>query len=224
MLWVNLIMDTLAALALATEPPSDELLTRMPYSRHEEMITAQMWRCITFHSIFQIIILSVILFLGPDIFGVVSSIGLEMDEWNEETGQHLSLFFDCFVFLQVFNFFNARKLKREDINVFGNIGNNYLFILIVIGIFICQLFIVQFGGRALKLVPLTINQHIVCAAIGLLSLVNGVIIKKCIPEGFMNSFKLLTETEKIEVYDVDSDLKKIWNQPATMRRSSKHRH
>lgn len=112
MLWVNLIMDTLAALALATEPPSDELLTRMPYSRHEEMITAQMWRGIVFHSLFQIIVLSVILFLGPDIFGVVSSIGLEMEEWNSETGQHLSLFFDVFVFLQVFNFFNARKLKR----------------------------------------------------------------------------------------------------------------
>ena len=65
MLWVNLIMDTLAALALATEPPSEELLYRMPYKRNEEMITPQMWRGIVFHGIFQIIILTIILFYGP---------------------------------------------------------------------------------------------------------------------------------------------------------------
>ena len=188
------------------------------------MITAQMWRGIVFHGIFQIIILTIILFYGPEIFGVSSGIGLHLDDWNAESGQHLSLFFDVFVFLQVFNFFNARKLKREEINVFGNIGNNYLFILIVIGIFVCQLFIIQFGGRALKLVPLTMNQHLVCIAIGALSLVNGVIIKKCIPESVMNSFSLFSEVEKVEIYDVDSELKKIWKQPATMRRSSKHRH
>ena len=52
---------------------------------------------------------------------------------------------------------------------------------IVVGIFICQLFIIQFGGRALKLVPLTMNQHLICIAIGALSLVNGVLIKKLIP-------------------------------------------
>ena len=112
MLWVNLIMDTLAALALATEPPSEELLYRMPYKRNEEMITAQMWRGIVFHGIFQIIILTIVLFYGPEIFGVSSGIGLEIEEWNAESGQHLSLFFDVFVFLQVFNFFNARKLKK----------------------------------------------------------------------------------------------------------------
>ena len=46
MLWVNLIMDTLASLALATEPPNDELLTRKPYGRKEHMITSGMWRSI----------------------------------------------------------------------------------------------------------------------------------------------------------------------------------
>ena len=93
----------------------------------------------------------------------------------------MSIFFDAFVFLQVFNFFNARKLKKNDVNIFTDIGDNYLFILIVIGIFICQLFIVQYGGRALKLVPLSFNQHIVCILIGALSLVWGVIIKTVIP-------------------------------------------
>ena len=68
MLWVNLIMDTLASLALATEPPSDELLKRQPYSRHESLITANMWKNIIVQGIFQIIILGVILFKGTFTF------------------------------------------------------------------------------------------------------------------------------------------------------------
>lgn len=64
MLWVNLIMDTLASLALATEPPSDELLKRKPYSRFESLITADMWKNIISQGVLQIIILGVILFRG----------------------------------------------------------------------------------------------------------------------------------------------------------------
>ncbi len=109
------------------------------------------------------------------------------------TGVHLSIFFDVFVFLQVFNFFNARKLKKSDINICADIGDNYLFVLIVISIFVCQLFIVQFGGKALKLVPLTMQQHIVCILIGSLSIIWGIIIKTLIPEGILNSVHLLRE-------------------------------
>jgi len=52
MLWVNLIMDTFAALALATEPPSDELLKHKPHSREDSIITSVMWRNIIGQSIF----------------------------------------------------------------------------------------------------------------------------------------------------------------------------
>lgn len=68
MLWVNLIMDTLASLALATEPPSDELLRRKPYSRYESLITPTMWRNIISQGIWQIIILGTILFKGISFF------------------------------------------------------------------------------------------------------------------------------------------------------------
>jgi Ca2+ transporting ATPase len=64
MLWVNLIMDTLASLALATEPPSDELLKRKPYSKRESLITSQMWKFIIFQGLWQIVILGFILFKG----------------------------------------------------------------------------------------------------------------------------------------------------------------
>jgi P-type Ca2+ transporter type 2B len=64
MLWVNLIMDTLASLALATEPPSDELLERKPYSRFENLITPDMWKNIITQGTLQIVILGAILFKG----------------------------------------------------------------------------------------------------------------------------------------------------------------
>lgn len=64
MLWVNLIMDTLASLALATEPPSDELLNRMPYSRNESLITSNMWKNIISQGLVQIAILGTLLFKG----------------------------------------------------------------------------------------------------------------------------------------------------------------
>ncbi len=149
-----------------------------------------MWRNIILHAIFQMFILTIVLF-KPQLFGVESSLGIEMDEWSPQTGVHLSIFFDVFVFLQVFNFFNARKLKKNEVNICTDIGDNYLFILIVIGIFLCQLFIVQFGGRALKLVPLSFNHHLVSILIGSLSLVWGFIIKTVVPEGCLNSIHLL---------------------------------
>lgn len=75
MLWVNLIMDSFAALALATEPPTPELLNRMPYKPDESIITVSMWKNILGQAIYQMIILSVILFKGTDIFGGVSVVG-----------------------------------------------------------------------------------------------------------------------------------------------------
>lgn len=64
MLWINLIMDSLASLALATEPPSEELLLRKPYSRYEGLITNSMWRNIISQGLFQIVVLCIILFRG----------------------------------------------------------------------------------------------------------------------------------------------------------------
>ena len=65
MLWVNLIMDTFASLALATEPPNDELLLERPYSRNESLVTAVMWRNIIGQSLYQAVILTLFLFTAP---------------------------------------------------------------------------------------------------------------------------------------------------------------
>jgi magnesium-transporting ATPase (P-type) len=70
MLWVNLIMDTFAALALATEPPSDALLDRAPQSRFEKIVNPIMWRNIIGQGVYQIIVLLMMLFFGQSLYSL----------------------------------------------------------------------------------------------------------------------------------------------------------
>jgi len=72
MLWVNLIMDTFAALALATEPPTEDILNRRPYSRNEDIVTTTMWRNIFGQGIYQIIVLFTMLVTGETLLGIES--------------------------------------------------------------------------------------------------------------------------------------------------------
>lgn len=65
MLWVNLIMDTLAALALATEPPQDDILKRKPYHKDAAIVTEVMWRNVFGHAIYQMFVICIIIFVWP---------------------------------------------------------------------------------------------------------------------------------------------------------------
>ena len=174
-----------------------------------------MWRGIAFNGLYQIIVLSIILFDGHNIFGVHHYSDIDFEEWNHENGQHLAIFFNIFVFLQVFNFLNARKLKKTELNVFANIFDNYLFILIVIGIFVSQLFIMQYGGKTFMLVPLSASQHLACILIGATGLIWNLLIKLLLPEGLMNSFQLFREERHDEFINVDSIFERWKEQPAT---------
>merc|ERR1712072_1483474 len=64
MLWVNMIMGTFAALALATEPPDSDILERRPYHKDAPIVTDVMWRNVHGHAIYQIIVICVVIFVG----------------------------------------------------------------------------------------------------------------------------------------------------------------
>jgi len=74
MLWVNLIMDTLASLALATELPSEELLNRKPYGRTKPLISRTMMKNIIGHSVYQLVVILTILFAG---LSTVSTVAID---------------------------------------------------------------------------------------------------------------------------------------------------
>jgi Ca2+-transporting ATPase len=99
MLWVNLIMDTMGALALGTEPPRPELLERRPYKRDASLISRPMWRNILCQAMYQLLMLVFLLQQGPRLFGC-----------EDGSRHHFTIIFNAFVFCQVFNEFNAREI------------------------------------------------------------------------------------------------------------------
>ncbi|KAL4486593.1 hypothetical protein ABPG73_003897 [Tetrahymena malaccensis] len=219
MLWVNLIMDTFAALALATEPPNNELLKRKPVKRHEVIITPTMWNNIVVQGIYQIIVLTVVLFYGNELFGV--QYGLGHERWDFENGVHLTLFFQIFVFFQVFNEINARKLKATEINPFAGFFNNPMFLVILVTTVVVQMALVEYGGRAVKCSPLTTEQNIHCLLISASSLVVGFLAKFTPPslEALFNRLNPFREGAPAEVETVGS-LKDVFVRPSLLRQRS----
>ena len=115
-----------------------------------------------------------------------SSIGVE--EWNDETGKHFSIFFNVFVLLQVFNEINARKLKSDEINVFENFFNNKLFLIILVSTIIIQLTMVKYGGKSLKTVELSFKENVLCLLLGSMSLLSCLAYKVLLPQHLMITF------------------------------------
>ena len=177
MLWVNLIMDSCATLALSTEDPTDALLDRKPYSRDASILTPMMILNIFSQAIFQIIVLTVIIFYGDYLFGVPSDRELEHFMWNNVNGYHFTIFFNIFVFMQVFNSINARKLQKDEYNVFAGILGNWLYLLIQTIIVVGQIILVTFGGRAVRTHALSVSQHCMCIGIAACTLVWGFFVK-----------------------------------------------
>lgn len=278
MLWVNLIMDTFAALALATEPPEDDVLKRPPYHKDAAIVTDVMWRNVFGHSIYQIIVLIVIILAAQGPQGVVTyyeyqcigevkdagcddkkfnpfytselyyglgdwpapkkdatneefmqrypiaenkltewrcniygkKYGLKEDQdakmcsdvsdFNSKVGKlwpwtnqiekekplngvptekalHFTFVFQIFVFMQLFNQINGRKLGEKDFNVFAGVTRNLMFLVIATLTFIIQCLMVQFGGKVTKTQSLNMSQNLICLGIGAGELIWGVFIK-----------------------------------------------
>ncbi|KAL6325736.1 hypothetical protein AAG906_024554 [Vitis piasezkii] len=165
LLWVNLIMDTLGALALATDRPTDELMDRPPIGWKEPLVTNVMWRNLIFQALYQIIVLLTLQFKGRSIFKV--------RELVKNT-----IIFNTFVLCQVFNEFNARKLERK--NVFQGILKNRLFLSIVAATIILQVLMVELLRKFADTERLNWMQWGICIILASLSWPLAWVVK-CIP-------------------------------------------
>ena len=109
--------------------------------------------------------------------GVPSDRELEHFTWNNVNGYHFTIFFNIFVFMQVFNSINAIKLNNTDYNVFKGILGNWYYIFIQSFIIVGQMIMVTFGGRAVRTHALSLMQHLQCLGIASLTLIIGFLIK-----------------------------------------------
>ncbi|KAF3437375.1 hypothetical protein FNV43_RR20128 [Rhamnella rubrinervis] len=166
MLWVNLIMDTLGALALATEPPTDGLMQRPPMGRNVNFITGTMWRNIIGQSIYQILVLLVLKFDGKRLLKL---------NGPDSTSTLNTVIFNTFVFCQVFNEINSRDMEK--INVLRGIFDSWVFMMVMVSTVLFQIIIVEFLGTFAETVPLSWELWLVSVLIGAVSLIVAVILK-----------------------------------------------
>ncbi|KAA6398486.1 MAG: putative P-type ATPase [Streblomastix strix] len=185
MLWVNLIMDTLAALALATETPHRALLQRKPYGRNDNIICNSMWRNVAYGATYQAVILIISLMLWGETAPMDKpedhERGCSLIQPNDEiiaselmfpngickkflldpkvpifSEQHFSFIFNTFIWMQIFNWIPSRKCYNE-LNFFSRIFENFMFIAIWISVAVLQVIIMLVPGLrdAFSVIPIS---------------------------------------------------------------------
>uniref|UniRef100_I1R7H8 Calcium-transporting ATPase n=1 Tax=Oryza glaberrima TaxID=4538 RepID=I1R7H8_ORYGL len=189
LLWVNMIMDTLGALALATEPPNDDLMKREPVGRTGKFITNVMWRNILGQSFYQFIVMWYLQTQGKSMFGLDgpdAEVVLNTIIFNSFVfcqvcvPYQICFFFSIFLkevscFSPVFNEISSREMEK--INVLRGILKNYVFLGVLTSTVVFQFIMVQFLGEFANTIPLTRLQWIASVLLGLIGMPISAIIK-----------------------------------------------
>ncbi|KAK4454086.1 hypothetical protein QBC34DRAFT_177115 [Podospora aff. communis PSN243] len=178
LLWVNLIMDTLAALALATDPPQDSIINRKPERRGASIISITMWKMILGQAVFQLLITLLLYFGSPGILPAYDPTGVSKEEVQ-------TLVFNTFVWMQIFNQWNNRRLDNN-FNILEGLTKNMFFI--GISVIMCggQVLIVMVGGKAFNIAETgqTPAMWAYAIVLGFLSIPVGMIIR-LIPDSLL---------------------------------------
>ena len=177
LLWVNLIMDTFAALALATDAPTEKILNRPPVPKRAALITTNMWKMILGQAVYQLAVTFTLYFAGSKIlhYDLAANNGLLQTELD-------TIVFNTFVWMQIFNEFNNRRLDNK-LNIFEGVHKNWFFIginAIMVG---GQIMIVFVGGKAFEIKRIDGGQWAICILCALPCLLWAVILR-CIPDKY----------------------------------------
>ena len=169
MLWVNLIMDTFAAMALASLPPSMDVMKDKPRRREDFIVTRPMWQGIIGLGVFFTALL-----IGLNIvfqhcsFGAVGAESLLNFQWDstasEMTTYESGVFFSLFVMLQFWNMFNAKAYATGKSALNGLLGNT-TFLLVAALIIVGQILIVSFGGEMFRVSALGAMDWLIIIAV-----------------------------------------------------------
>ncbi|EFR01495.1 calcium-transporting ATPase [Nannizzia gypsea CBS 118893] len=204
LLWVNLIMDTFAALALATDPPTHTILDRKPEPKSSPLITLTMWKMIIGQSIYQLIVTFILNFAGRSILNVGHS--------ELEDRVFKALIFNTFVWMQIFNQYNSRRIDNK-INIFEGLLRNRWFVGIQFIIVGGQVLIIFVGGQAFSVERLGGRDWGISLILGLISIPVGVLIRM-IPDSFIRMLipsYFRRKQDKPQVYISDEEQRYEWN-------------
>eukprot|EP00850_Spirogloea_muscicola_P005399 SM000024S07861 [mRNA] locus=s24:999933:1009593:+ [translate_table: standard] len=178
LLWINLIMDTLGALALATEKPTDELMERKPVGRREPLITNIMIRNLLGQAIYQLAICLTLNYAGKEIWNLHNNkLGGGSVKEPMSTIENNTVIFNVFVFMQVFNEISARDMVR--LNVFKGILKNRIFCTIIVATVGVQILLVEVGflHKFATTTSLDWQEWLFCVVAGVLALPLAMLVK-----------------------------------------------
>lgn len=175
LLWLNLVMDSLAGLSFASEAPHDDLLDAPPRVADEPLITRKMVWNIGGQALVQIAVVGLLVWWGDEIFGVPDGRGSVLEARDPTT--HYTIVFNVFVIAQLFNQLNCRRSGDKQWNVFGG-EPNPVFAAVLASEAMLQVLIVQFGGPALSTVPLDLPQWAACVGFAALTFVVGALLRR----------------------------------------------
>lgn len=190
LLWVNLIMDTFAALALATDPPTEKILDRKPQPKSAPLITTNMWKMIIGQAIFQLVATLVLYFAGMQLLGYTEDQRTDLD----------TMIFNTFVWMQIFNEFNNRRLDNK-FNILEGVQRNKFFILINILMVGLQVLIIFVGGIAFEIKEGGISgtQWGICLGIAVICLPWAVLVR-LFPDEWFAAIVRVTTAPIVVVY------------------------
>ncbi|KAL6943784.1 hypothetical protein ACO0OE_003676 [Hanseniaspora uvarum] len=205
LLWVNLIMDTLAALALATDKPNDDILNKKPSGRFTPLISPAMYKMIFFQSINQMVITLTLHFAGAKIFFGSNATAHQKQQIN-------ALTFNTFVWLQFFAMVATRKFDEADdiknikdrftlsnLNFFDGFFKNYYFLAIIAIIGGFQVLIMFVGGATFSIARQTGPMWATAIICGLMSLVIA-FFARLIPDHYLAKFVPKGLAANVEYY------------------------
>ncbi|MBQ2121452.1 MAG: cation-translocating P-type ATPase, partial [Bacteroidaceae bacterium] len=169
MLWVNLIMDTFAAMALASLPPSMDVMKDKPRRREDFIVTRPMWQGIIGLGVFfTALLIGLSIVFQHCSFGAVGAESLLNFQWDstasEMTTYESGVFFSLFVMLQFWNMFNAKAYATGKSALNGLLGNT-TFLLVAALIIVGQILIVSFGGEMFRVSALGAMDWLIIIAV-----------------------------------------------------------
>lgn len=155
MLWINMIMDTLAGIAFAHEPPLKEYMTQPPKTKNEPIINRLMFNQIIITGLYSSL-LGILFLKLPIVYKFI--------RYSTDDRYLLTAYFALFIFIGIFNALNARSPR---LNVFANLTKNIPFIIIFGLIIIIQIYLIYFGGSLFRTYGLTLKELIFTITIAL---------------------------------------------------------
>ncbi|XP_032242139.1 plasma membrane calcium-transporting ATPase 4 [Nematostella vectensis] len=181
LLWLNLIMDALASLALTGDHPTDDILRHKPYGRNKPLISRAVLRNVIGHAIYQIAVVFIVIYLIADFTD--TRFGYSAESLCRPT-QHSTMVFTTFILMQLFNEVNCRRVSSR--NVFSG-PFDWVFLIVLLLCIGVQIIIVQFFTNSFRVEPLDWQQWLWCFFFGFSELIWGQIIFS-VPKGVIPRF------------------------------------